>query len=130
MIHILAPLFIILLIMVNLPFNHSFIATSMQALEEAKIKATKLNKLVDQMEANLNKPQIVAKNLVASFLIPDIQRSKVQKQRIPQKSNNNIVQYQQNRFLVSANHLVKQTSKHAIANLGKTIQFYIFFREL
>ena len=54
-------------------------ATTEQAIKEANIKADKLNKMVDAIEANMNTPQQVVKNIVSSFLIPDIQRSKLEK---------------------------------------------------
>jgi len=51
----------------------------MQALTEAKMKAATLNKFIDKQEARKNKPQVIIKDLVSSFLIPDVQRKHVQK---------------------------------------------------
>lgn len=56
-------------------------ATSERGLQEAMIKAEKLNKIVDTIEAKMNTPQQIVKDIVSSFLIPDIQRSKLQKMR-------------------------------------------------
>jgi len=51
--------------------------SSLQALEEAKLKAEKLNKFIDNVEARKNKPEVVIKDLVSSFLIPDVERKQV-----------------------------------------------------
>ena len=53
--------------------------SSMQALEEAKLKAQTLNKFIDRVEAKKNKPEVIIKDLVSSFLIPDVERKQVQK---------------------------------------------------
>ena len=52
----------------------------MQAFQEAKLKAQTLNKFIDKVEAKKNKPEVIIKDLVSSFLIPDVQRQQVQKQ--------------------------------------------------
>lgn len=57
-------------------------ATSERGLQEAMIKADKLNKMVDTIEAKMNTPDQIVKDIVSSFLIPDIQRSKLQKMRM------------------------------------------------
>ena len=54
-------------------------ATSERGMQEAAIKAEKLNKMVDTIEAKMNEPQQIVKDIVSSFLIPDIQRAKLQK---------------------------------------------------
>ena len=54
--------------------------SSLQAYEEAKLKAQTLNKFLDKMEERRNKPEVFIKDLVSSFLIPDVQRKKVQRQ--------------------------------------------------
>lgn len=48
--------------------------SSVQAFEEAKLKAQTLNKFIDKVEARKNKPEILIKDLVSSFLIPDVER--------------------------------------------------------
>lgn len=55
--------------------------SSLQAYQEAKLKADTLNKFIDKMEERRNNPEVLIKDLVSSFLIPDIQRRKVQRQR-------------------------------------------------
>ena len=55
--------------------------SSLQAYEEAKLKAQTLNNFLDRIEERRNKPETFIKDLVASFLIPDVQRKKLQRQR-------------------------------------------------
>ena len=52
----------------------------MQAFQEAKLKAETLNKFIDKVESKKNKPEVLIKDLVSSFLIPDVERKQVQKQ--------------------------------------------------
>lgn len=54
--------------------------SSLQAYEEAKLKAQTLNKFLDRIEERRNKPETFIRDLVASFLIPDVQRKKLQRQ--------------------------------------------------
>ena len=63
--------------------------SSLQAYEEAKLKAQTLNTFLDRVEERRNKPEVFIKDLVASFLIPDVQRKKLQRQR-KQDPNNNL----------------------------------------
>lgn len=51
--------------------------SSLQAYEEAKLKAQTLNNFLDKIEERRNKPETFIKDLVASFLIPDVQRKKL-----------------------------------------------------
>lgn len=53
--------------------------SSFQAFQEAKLKAQTLNKFIDKVEGKKNKPEVLIKDLVSSFLIPDVQRKQVQK---------------------------------------------------
>lgn len=53
--------------------------SSLQAFQEAKLKAQTLNKFIDKVESKKNKPEVLIKDLVSSFLIPDVQRKQVQK---------------------------------------------------
>ena len=55
-------------------------SSSMQAFQEAKLKAQTLNKYLDKVEFKKNRPEVLIKDLVSSFLIPDVQRKQVQKQ--------------------------------------------------
>jgi hypothetical protein len=38
-----------------------------------------LNKFIDKVEERRNKPEVQIKDLVSSFLIPDVQRKKLQR---------------------------------------------------
>jgi len=51
--------------------------SSMQAFEEAKLKVKTINQFLDKMEKKNNKPDTYVKDLVSSFLIPDVERKKV-----------------------------------------------------
>ena len=53
--------------------------SSLQAFQEAKLKAQTLNKFIDKIESKKNNPEVLIKDLVSSFLIPDVQRKQVQK---------------------------------------------------
>jgi hypothetical protein len=64
----------------NIVVNTIDTTSSLQAYEEAKLKAQTLNTFLDRMEERRNKPEIFIKDLVSSFLIPDVQRKKVQRQ--------------------------------------------------
>jgi hypothetical protein len=54
-------------------------ASSEQAFKEAILKIETMNKFVEKTEAKRNKPETLIKDLVSSFLIPDVQRKKLQK---------------------------------------------------
>jgi hypothetical protein len=65
----------------NIVVNTIDNTSSLQAYQEAKLKADTLNKFIDRMEERRNKPETLIKDLVSSFLIPDVQRKKLQRQR-------------------------------------------------
>ena len=58
----------------NIVVNTIDNTSSLQAYQEAKLKADTLNKFIDRMEERRNKPETLIKDLVSSFLIPDVQR--------------------------------------------------------
>ena len=64
----------------NIVVNTIDNTSSLQAYQEAKLKADTLNKFIDKMEERRNKPEVLIKDLVSSFLIPDVQRKKLQRQ--------------------------------------------------
>lgn len=78
-------------------------ASTKQAYDEAQLKVQRLNKVLDQMEQKKNKPQEVVKDLMSSFLIPDIQRRKVQRQ----------VQFEQKRFMEAARKAIQSSVSQA-----------------
>lgn len=46
--------------------------SSLQAYQEAKLKVQTLNTFIDRVEERRNKPEVLIKDLVSSFLIPDV----------------------------------------------------------
>ena len=82
--------------------------SSVQAFQEAKLKAQTLNKFIDKVESKKNKPEVLIKDLVSSFLIPDVQRKQVQKQ----------VQFEEKKFLEAA----RKTIQSAVANAGAKLE--------
>lgn len=54
--------------------------SSLQAYQEAKLKVTAINDFLDKVEKKNNKPEVIIKDLVSSFLIPDVQRKKVERE--------------------------------------------------
>ena len=55
--------------------------SSLQAYHEAKLKVSKINDFLDKVEKKANKPEVIIKDLVSSFLIPDVERKKVERDR-------------------------------------------------
>lgn len=78
-------------------------ASTKQAYDEARLKVQRLNKVLDKMEQKKNKPQQIVKDLMSSFLIPDIQRRKLQRQ----------VQFEQKRFMESARKAIQSSVSQA-----------------
>ena len=64
----------------NIFTNAVSTASSTQAYKEAILKVQRLNKIVDKIEEKHIKPRHIVKDLMTSFLIPDVQRKKLQKQ--------------------------------------------------
>jgi len=46
--------------------------SSLQAYDEAKLKVRTINEFLDKVEQKKNKPEVLIKDLVSSFLIPDV----------------------------------------------------------
>ena len=90
-------------------FSHTIDKTSsQQALAEAKLKADTLNKFIDDVEDKKNKPEVIIKDLVSSFLIPDVQRKQVQKK----------LQFQEKKFLEAARKIIQ----NAVTKAGHKIE--------
>lgn len=83
-------------------------ASTKQAYDEAKLKVQRLNKILDKMEQKKNKPEMIVKDLMSSFLIPDIQRKKLQRQ----------VQFEQKRFMESARKAIQS----AVSQAGQKLE--------
>jgi len=60
-------------------FPHIFVASSRQAGQMSNIRKEKIEGQIESLENKHSKPQAVIKDLVASFLIPNIQKNKLQK---------------------------------------------------
>ena len=82
--------------------------SSLQAYEEAKLKAQTLNNFLDKIEERRNKPETLIKDLVASFLIPDVQRKKLQRQ----------LQFEEKKFLETAKKIIQSS----VAQAGQKIE--------
>jgi len=63
----------------NIILNTIDNTSSLQAYDEAKLKVQTLNNFIDKAEERRNKPEVLIKDLVSSFLIPDVQRKKLQR---------------------------------------------------
>merc|ERR1711862_204979 len=56
-------------------------AAQSRALTEARLKAAKINQVVDTLEASVQEPEVVVRELVHSFNLPHVQRE-VAKRRL------------------------------------------------
>merc|ERR1711948_27245 len=54
-------------------------AAQSRALTEARLKAAKINQVVDTLEASEQEPEVVVRELVHSFGLPHVQREVVQR---------------------------------------------------
>eukprot|EP00928_Gymnodinium_smaydae_P071241 TRINITY_DN54887_c0_g1_i1.p1 TRINITY_DN54887_c0_g1~~TRINITY_DN54887_c0_g1_i1.p1 ORF type:complete len:734 (+),score=193.71 TRINITY_DN54887_c0_g1_i1:95-2203(+) len=54
-------------------------AAQSRALTEARLKASKINQVVDQIEAASQDPEVVVRELVHNFMLPHVQREVVQR---------------------------------------------------
>lgn len=58
---------------------------------------------MDNVERRRNNPEVIIKDLVSSFLIPDVQRKKVERE----------VQFKERRFLEAARKTIKMAEQQA-----------------
>lgn len=77
--------------------------SSLQAHQEAKLKVKTINEFLDKVEEKKNKPEVLIKNLVSSFLIPDVERKKVQRQ----------LQFEEFKFLEAARKVITASVSQA-----------------
>lgn len=54
-------------------------AAHSRALTEARLQAAKINQVVDKLEASVQEPEVVVRELVHSFALPHVQREVVQR---------------------------------------------------
>jgi len=81
--------------------------SSSQAYNEAKLKVKSINEFLDNVEKKRNKPEQLIKDLVSSFLIPDIDR----------KQNQRNVQLEERKFLEAA----RKTIQQSVQNTGSKL---------
>ena len=81
--------------------------SSQQAYFEAKLKVKSINEFLDKQEAKRNSPAQLIKDLVSSFLIPDIDR----------KQNQRNVQLEERKFLEAA----RKTIQQSVINTGSKL---------
>jgi hypothetical protein len=74
-----------------------------QAQDEAQLRAFHINRIVDNMEERNNQPHLIVKDLVSSFLIPEVQRQKIMRQ----------VRVQEKRNMAAARGLLKEAAAKA-----------------
>eukprot|EP00164_Ancoracysta_twista_P001148 GFYU01001505.1.p1 GENE.GFYU01001505.1~~GFYU01001505.1.p1 ORF type:complete len:173 (-),score=75.17 GFYU01001505.1:50-568(-) len=55
-------------------------AAKQQALQEVSVQANKISSIVDRLEEATNEPGVVVQNLVASFLIPEVNKENLRRQ--------------------------------------------------
>lgn len=77
--------------------------SSMQAFEEAKLKVKTINQFLDKTEKRNNQPDVYIRDLVQSFLIPDVDR----------KWNQRQIQYQERKYLEAARKIIKDSVEKA-----------------
>ena len=81
--------------------------SSMQAFEEAKLKVKTINQFLDKTEKKNNKPDTYVRDLVSSFLIPDVERKKIQRR----------LQFEERKYLEAARKTIQQSVGLAGAKL-------------
>jgi hypothetical protein len=79
-----------------------------QAVDEAYLRAFHINRIVDNMEDRNNHPHLIVKDMVSSFLIPEVQRLKIQRQ----------MRVQEKRNLAAARMLLKEAAVRARRNVN------------
>lgn len=82
--------------------------SSLQAHKEAELKVSKINDFLDKVEKKANKPEVIIKDLVSSFLIPDVERKKVERD----------LQFKERRFLEAARKTIKNAELEAGSRLN------------
>lgn len=78
--------------------------SSQQAYKEAQLKVKTINEYLDKVENHRNKPDQLIKDLVSSFLIPDIERKRLQRE----------LQFMERQYLEAA----RKTIQQSVVNTG------------
>jgi hypothetical protein len=50
------------------------------AAQETLLKAEKINEVVDKLEERYNRPEVIVQDLVASFLLPEVDRQLIREE--------------------------------------------------
>ncbi len=82
-------------------------AASEQAQKEAKLKVKNINDFLDKVESKKNKPEVLIKDLVSSFLIPDVERQRVSRE----------LQFEERKYLEAA----RKTIQQSVVNAGQKL---------
>lgn len=85
-----------------------------QVMREIEIKANKLNKIVDKIENHFIKDDVTVRDLVSSFIFPEIERQKLENKS---KKLIILVELEEKRFIETA----KNTIKDGLASVRETI---------
>jgi len=85
-------------------------------MREIEIKANKLNKIVDKIENHFIKDDVTVRDLVSSFIFPEIERQKLENKSKLQF--NYLVELEEKRFIETA----KNTIKDSMASVRETIK--------
>mmetsp|Transcript_6333 Transcript_6333/g.14507 ORF Transcript_6333/g.14507 Transcript_6333/m.14507 type:complete len:703 (-) Transcript_6333:77-2185(-) len=83
-------------------------AAQSRALTEARLKAAKINQVVDMLEASAQEPEVVVRELVHSFNLPHVQREVLQR-RVAQENQ---------RFSEAARGALDETYKKVTENVN------------
>jgi hypothetical protein len=82
-------------------------ASAEQASKEAKLKVKNINDFLDKVENKKNKPEVLIKDLVSSFLIPDVERQRVSRE----------LQFEERKYLEAA----RKTIQQSVVNAGQKL---------
>ena len=80
-----------------------------QAQDEAQLRVFHINRIVDNMEERNNQPHLIVKDLVSSFLMPEVQRQKIMRQ----------IRAQEKRNMAAARGLLKEAAAKARRQKGQ-----------
>lgn len=78
-------------------------ASEQQAREEAYLRSYQINRLLDQIETRMNRPEVIVRDLVHSFLIPEIDRRRLRRG----------IALEEKRHLFTARKMMEEAAKRA-----------------
>mmetsp|Transcript_42229 Transcript_42229/g.99140 ORF Transcript_42229/g.99140 Transcript_42229/m.99140 type:complete len:706 (-) Transcript_42229:100-2217(-) len=84
-------------------------AAQSRALTEARLKAAKINQVVDAIEASEQEPEVVVRELVHSFNLPHVQRETIKRR----------IQVENKRFSEAARSALDETYRRTEENLSE-----------